>query len=111
MQTLLILCNLPDRASAEQLAHTLIARHHAACVNILASATSVYRWQGAIETAQEIPLLIKTTEDRYFELEATIRELHPYQLPEIIALPISKGLPAYLDWLVAETRHPLAGPT
>lgn len=105
MQTLLIICNLPDRASAEQLAQTLIERHHAACVNILAPVTSVFRWDGKIETASEIPLLIKTTEDRYYELEATIRELHPYQLPEIIALPISKGLPAYLEWVIAETRH------
>lgn len=111
MQMLLIVCNTPDQAIADQLAQALIERRHAACVNVLPAVKSVYRWEGRIESAQEIPLLIKTTEDRYFELEATIRELHPYRLPEIIALPISKGLPAYLDWLVAETRHPLAGPT
>jgi len=105
MQTLLILCNLPDRSSAEQLAQTLIERQHAACVNIQPPVTSVYRWEGRIETSSEIPLLIKTCEDRYYDVEASIRELHPYQMPEIIAMPIAKGLPAYLDWVVAETRH------
>lgn len=105
MQTLLILCNLPDRNSAEQLAQTLIERQHAACVNIQPPVTSVYRWEGRIETASEIPLQIKTCEDRYYDVEASIRELHPYQVPEIVAIPIAKGLPAYLDWVVAETRR------
>ena len=65
---------------------------------------SIYRWQGAIESASEVPLLIKTTAGRYSELETAIRALHPYDVPEIIALPIAQGLPAYLDWLAAETR-------
>ena len=102
-QTLLILTNLPDEASAQALATTLVAARLAACVNMLAPCRSVYRWQGAIESAQEVPLLIKTTAARYADLEAAIRAAHPYELPEIIAVPIAHGLPGYLDWVAAET--------
>jgi periplasmic divalent cation tolerance protein len=103
MAHLLVLTNLPDTASAQALAEILIAENHAACVNILAPATSVYRWQGKIETAQEVPCLIKTTRAAYPALEAAIRAAHPYELPEIIAVDIDQGLPAYLDWISAET--------
>lgn len=103
-QTLLILTNLPDADSAQALATTLVNERMAACVNVLAPCRSVYRWQGAIESALEVPLLIKTTAARYADLEAAIRAAHPYELPEIIAVPIAHGLPAYLDWVVAETR-------
>ena len=102
-QTLLILTNLPDADSAQALATTLVSERLAACVNVLAPCRSVYRWQGAIESAQEVPLLIKTTAARYADLEAAIRAAHPYELPEIIAVPISNGLPGYLDWVVTET--------
>lgn len=105
MQTLLIITNLPDRTAAEQLARMLVHRRQAACVNILPSISSTYRWQGEIETAEETPLWIKTAEDRYFEVEATIREFHPYQTPEIISLPVGRGLPDYINWVLAETRH------
>ena len=103
-QALLILTNLPDEARARDLATALESRRLAACVNVLAPCHSVYRWQGAIESAQEVPLLIKTTAARYADLEAAIRAAHPYELPEIIAVPIAHGLPGYLDWLVTETR-------
>ena len=103
-QTLLILTNLPDANSAQALAATLVSERLAACVNVLAPCRSVYRWQGAIESAQEVPLLIKTTAARYADLEAAIRAAHPYELPEIIAVPIAHGLPDYLDWVVTETR-------
>ena len=103
-QTLLILTNLPDEASAQTLAATLVTERLAACVNILAPCRSIYRWQGAIESAQEIPLLIKTTMARYAALEAAIRARHPHELPEIIAVPIALGLPGYLSWVAAETR-------
>jgi periplasmic divalent cation tolerance protein len=103
-QTLLILTNLPDEASAHVLATALVTERLAACVNILAPCHSVYRWQDEIERAQEIPLLIKTTATRYAALEAAIRARHPYELPEIIAVPIAHGLPEYLKWLIAETR-------
>ena len=102
-QTLLVLTNLPDEASAHALAAALVTERLAACVNVLAPCRSVYRWQGAIENATETPLLIKTTAVRYAALEVAIRARHPYELPEIIAVPIAHGLPAYLDWVAAET--------
>ncbi len=103
MEALLVLTNLPDAASARILADHLVTARLAACVNILAPCRSVYRWQGAIEDAEEVPLLIKTTTDRYAELEAAIRAGHPYELPEIVAVPLSRGLPAYLAWVATET--------
>lgn len=103
MKPVLVLTNCPDRATAEQIAHALLERRQAACVNILAACQSIYRWQGQIESAEEIPLLIKTTSSCYNDLEATIQSLHPYTVPEIIALPIDGGLAAYLGWLVDET--------
>ena len=104
MNLLLIMTNLPDRASAETLAASLVDNRLAACVNILAPCRSVYRWKGAIEAADEIPLLIKTTETNYVALEGAIRALHPYETPEIIAVPITQGLPDYLAWVAAATR-------
>ncbi|MDN3576985.1 divalent-cation tolerance protein CutA [Chitinimonas viridis] len=99
---LVVLCNAPDEGCAKQLAEALIARQLAACVNLLAPATSLYRWEGRLETATEIPMLIKTTAEAYPALEATLQELHPYDTPEIIALPVVAGLPAYLGWVAAE---------
>jgi len=100
---LLVLTNLPDDETAHRLAGQLVEARLAACVNILAPCRSVYRWDGRIENAAEVPLLIKTTAARYAELEAAIRARHPYELPEIIAVPISHGLPGYLAWIAAET--------
>ena len=104
MDTLLVLTNLPDRESAEKLADRLLAGREAACVNILAPCRSVYRWKGAVQRDEEHPMLIKTTAGRYAALEKVLRAGHPYELPEIIAVPIERGLPAYLDWVAAETR-------
>lgn len=104
MQHLLVLTSLPDRESAEKLAHLLVGQRLAACVSILAPCGSVYRWNGETQHDEEHPLLIKTAEDRYPELEAAIRANHPYELPEIIAVPITHGLPAYLHWVESETR-------
>jgi periplasmic divalent cation tolerance protein len=104
MDNLLVITNLPDRASAENLAAQLIERRLAACVNILAPCSSVYRWQGEIQRDEEHPLLIKTAQDRYADLEALIRANHPYELPEIVAVSIVHGLPTYLQWIVSETR-------
>lgn len=106
MTALLVLTNLPDRPSAEALASELVEARLAACVNVLAPCHSIYRWQGALQTASEVPLLIKTRSERYAALEAAIRKRHPYQLPEIIALPVTAGLPDYLAWVAAETRAP-----
>jgi len=103
MDPLLIITNCPDEEVANAIALALIEEKLAACVNILPRVQSVYRWQGAVESASEIPLLIKTTADRYGALESRIGELHPYDVPEIIAVPITRGLPAYLNWLAGET--------
>ena len=100
---LLVLTNLPDRAIAEQLADMLVEKQFAACVNILAPCRSVYRWKGAVQRDEEHPMLIKTTRARYAALEQALRAAHPYELPEIVAVPIERGLPAYLDWVAAET--------
>jgi periplasmic divalent cation tolerance protein len=104
MSALLVLTNLPDRAAAETLADTLIEKRLAACVNILAPCRSVYRWKGAVQHDEEHPMLIKTTAERYAALEAAIRAGHPYELPEIIALEVEHGLPAYLSWVAGETQ-------
>lgn len=104
MSTLLVLTNLPEREAAERLAAALVAQRVAACVSILAPCRSVYRWKGAVQREEEHPVLIKTTAERYPALEAAIRAAHPYELPEIIAVPIERGLPAYLDWVAAQTK-------
>jgi periplasmic divalent cation tolerance protein len=106
MEALLVLTNLPDPAAAQSLAEHLVTHRLAACVNILAPCRSVYRWQGQLEAADETPLLIKTTAARYPALEAAIRERHPYELPEIVAVRLDHGLPAYLAWVAAETDTP-----
>ena len=104
MSTLLVLTNLPDRAAAERLADSLVEKRLAACINILAPCKSVYRWKDAVQHDDEHPMLIKSTAEGYPALEAAIRAGHPYELPEIIAVPIERGLPAYLDWIAAETN-------
>ena len=101
---LLVITNLPDAASAEKLARQIVEARAAACVNQLAPCTSTYRWKDNVETATEVPLLIKTTKAAYPGLEKLIREAHPYELPEIIAVPVEAGFPAYLDWINEETR-------
>lgn len=103
---LLVLTNLPDRASAQRVAQALIESHSAACVNILAECGSVYRWRGQVETASETPLLAKTTRQAYPRLEATIRAHHPYELPEIVAVSVATGFPGYLQWVEQETAEP-----
>ncbi len=104
MSTLLVFTNLPDRATAERIADALVQQGLAACVNILAPCRSVYRWKDAIQHDEEHPMLIKTTTERYPALEHALRSAHPYELPEIIALPVDRGLPAYLQWVAAETN-------
>ena len=103
METLLVITNCPDEESANAIALSAVEAGLAACVNILPRVQSIYRWQGKVESATEIPLFFKSTAENYPALESKIRELHPYELPEIIALPISHGLPAYLNWVAAET--------
>ena len=100
---LALLTNVPNEALARHMGAYLVEQKLAACVNILGACESMYRWQGKVETAREIPLLIKTTQARYGEVEAAIIRLHPYDVPEIIVLPIAQGWPAYLNWVRSET--------
>lgn len=102
-ETLLVLTTLPEREAALKLARVLIEKRLAACVNVLSGCTSVYRWEDNLEHAEEVPLLIKTRASRYAELEAAIRSFHPYELPEIIAVPVVEGLADYLGWVAEET--------
>ena len=101
---MLVLTNLPDREAARQLAQGLVDAGLAACVNVLSECTSIYRWKGAVETASEVPVLIKTRAALYPDIEAYIRSHHPYELPEVIALPLAAGLDSYLTWVAQETR-------
>jgi periplasmic divalent cation tolerance protein len=103
--SILVLTTVPDQAQAEALARELLTARLAACIQIGATVQSLYHWRGQIETASEIPLAIKTRAGLYPRVEETIRRRHPYELPEIVAVPISCGLPAYLDWIAAETMH------
>jgi periplasmic divalent cation tolerance protein len=101
---MLMLTNLPNREAACKLAEALVGARLAACVNVMAECVSVYRWNGAVETAAEVPVLIKTRTELYSDVEAFIRAHHPYELPEVIALPVQSGLASYLAWVTAETR-------
>ena len=99
-----VLTTLPDADSARTLARDLVELGLAACVNVLAPCVSLYHWQGKTETAQEVPLLIKARADSFAAIEQAISARHPYQVPEIIALPITHGSQAYLAWLAAAGR-------
>ncbi|NOT13060.1 MAG: divalent-cation tolerance protein CutA [Methylococcaceae bacterium] len=95
----IILCTCPDNATAEKIAYQLLENNLAACINIVPGITSIYKWQGKIESAQEHLLLIKSNEADYPKLETQIKALHPYELPEIITISIANGLSEYLNWI------------
>jgi periplasmic divalent cation tolerance protein len=99
MPALIVYCTCPDAGVAARIATSLVERRLAACVNILPAVTSVYRWQDAVEQGSEVLLLIKSEAERYPALQAAIVALHPYELPEILAVETAAGLPAYLDWV------------
>lgn len=105
MSHILVLTSLPDVESARGLARTLVDARLAACVSIGAPVHSMYHWRGAIETAQEIPLTIKTRSELYAEVAGAIRARHSYELPEILAVPITDGSSDYLAWIDAETAQ------
>lgn len=96
---LVTLCTCPDDETAERIATALVSERLAACVNRIPGLTSVYLWQGRVERDRETLLLIKTTDARFAALASRLRELHPYDLPEILAVPVAKGLPEYLQWV------------
>lgn len=106
-ESLIVLTNCPDDGVADRIARTLVENGLAACVNRLAPVTSVYRWKGSVERAVETPLLVKTTRARYTEVEQAIRALHPYEVPEIVAVGIDTGFAPYLRWIADETEPPL----
>ncbi len=104
MEPILVITHFPDKKGAVAVARALIDQHVAACVNILSPCTSMYRWQGKIESSDEIPVLIKTQRQHYERVEQLIKMMHSYELPEVIMVPIMGGLPAYLQWIAAETQ-------
>ncbi len=95
----IVLTNCPDSETAATLAHALIDQGLAACVNVLPAGQSIYHWQGQTETASEHLLLIKSHARHYQAIEQRIRDLHPYELPAIVAVPIVNGLSQYLSWI------------
>ncbi|MBV1774124.1 divalent-cation tolerance protein CutA [Burkholderiaceae bacterium DAT-1] len=106
---IVVVCAVPDEGLAGEIARDLLEKRLAACVNVSARSMSHYRWQGKIVSDQEVILMIKTRAGQYAQVQAAIVALHPYDTPEIIALPLVDGLPAYLDWVRTETgneEHP-----
>ena len=108
---IIVLTNLPEQKSALVLAEHLLELRLAACVNVLGSCLSMYHWQGKIETATEVPVLIKALAGNYPAIEQAIREKHPYKLPEIIALPVVAGDAGYLQWIGSVSRLANGRPT
>lgn len=100
----IVLTTFPVDRDVEQLAATLVSERLAACVNVLPPMRSIYRWEGAVESADERQIVIKTVADRLPDLEARLLQLHPYDVPEFLVLPIAHGTAAYLSWLTASTR-------
>ncbi len=104
MKAYLVLVTAPPGEAAERLARALVEERLAACVNRVPGLRSVYRWQGEVVEDEEVLLLVKTSEDRLDALLARVPELHPYEVPEVVAVPIERGHPPYLAWLEASTR-------
>jgi periplasmic divalent cation tolerance protein len=106
----LVLTTMPDDERADELARTLVAERLAACVNVHGPMRSTYWWKQTVEHEAERQLVIKTTTDRLTALERRVRELHPYEVPEFLVVPIEGGSDAYLQWVMAETRLSYGGP-
>lgn len=102
----ILLSTIDSEDRAEQIARTLIEERKVACVNILPGLTSVYHWNGALEHSSEHLLIIKTTSDKVETTVNRLKDIHPYEVPEIIVLDVVDGLPSYLEWVVSETRRP-----
>jgi len=102
---LVILVTCPTRRSADRLANALVRHHAAACVNILPNVQSVFWWEGKVDRAREVLLVIKTTAGRFDAIQRTVRALHPYDVPEVIALPIRRAHPPYWRWVVSSVSR------
>lgn len=104
-QLQVVLVTAPDSEVAKTIARTLLDERLVACVNVTSPVTSIYRWQGKVEEATEVLMVMKTVSERLAVLVARVKELHPYKVPEVIALPVEAALPAYVEWVVDETAH------
>ncbi len=104
MPLLIVLSTFPDAIAARAAAEVLLSKRLVACVNVLPGVESIYRWQGKVESSQEVLAVMKTTAERYPELEKRLHELHPYEVPEIVALPATAVSGKYLAWVVANTQ-------
>ena len=102
-EAIVVFCTAPSEEVAEQLARALLEARCVACVNLVPGVRSMYRWQGVVEDTREVQLLIKTQRERFADVKRVIREVHPFDVPEIIALPVVAGSADYLAWIVAET--------
>jgi periplasmic divalent cation tolerance protein len=100
----LILTSVPSDAVGEELATALVTERLAACVNVGAAMTSIYRWKSKVERETERQLVIKTTSDRVTAVQQRIKELHPYELPEFVVIEVSDGSDEYLEWIIAESQ-------
>lgn len=101
-EIVVVMCTFPEVERAREVSRVLVERRLAACVNVVAGVESVYRWQGVVETAAEVLAVIKTTRAGYAALEAALLELHPYEVPEVLALPVAAGAGRYLAWVAGE---------
>ena len=104
MSVLVVFCTCPDDATAEGIASALVKEQLAACVNRLPGISSTYRWKGEVCRDSECLLMIKTTRQRFDAVRERIASLHPYELPEVIAVDVALGSDAYLDWIESQTR-------
>ena len=103
-EVMIVLVTVPDEESGLALAHSLVGERLVACANLVPGLRSIYRWQGRIEEAKELLLILKTRTDLVDELARRVADLHPYDVPEVLALPVGAGHGPYLDWVAAETR-------
>ncbi len=103
---LVVLVTVPSVEVADRIADAVVGEGLAACVNVLGEVRSIYRWKGAIEREREILLVVKTTRDAFERLRARVLALHPYEVPEVVALPVAAGHAPYLDWIAASVTAP-----
>ncbi|MBF0178340.1 MAG: divalent-cation tolerance protein CutA [Magnetococcales bacterium] len=109
MTAVIVWCTVPDVPQARVLATTLVKEGLAACVHLFPVGESIYTWEGKVEKSAESLLMIKSRQQLYLRLQERLRELHPYHVPEILAVPVSAGLPEYLSWLTLATGGEDAG--
>ena len=105
-EALVVFATFPDAEKARQVVRTLVEERLAACGNIVPAVESIYRWEGKVETANEVLVVLKTDLGHYRTLEARLKALHPYEVPECLALRVEEGLPDYLRWITESVNAP-----